>query len=308
MTGATPEITIALSTWNGAAFIRDQLQSFMGQTHAAWHVIWRDDDSRDATPVILRDFAALSGQGRFEEITDLAGHAGISASFMRLLRAAPRDNIVAFADQDDVWMPEKLTRGLAAFARIDPAMPALYCARQILVDRDLHEMRASARLAEPPGFPQSLAQNIATGCTVMLNQAAASLIANSKAPPATMHDWWSYIVVTAAGGRVLVDEIPVVLYRQHGGNAVGVPSSTLWRAFGAITRGPGAFMSIFRAHALALAQQPELLTAENRAQLELIMRGLEGGFAARAKALWHTKLRRQDVSETILFWIWLLLG
>jgi len=233
---ASPHIAILLSTWNGATFLPDQLASFLRLSGPEWRLYWRDDGSDDRSADIVRAFAAGPGSGLVVERNDNRGRVGITASFLTLLRLAPKGVVVAFADQDDVWLPEKLTRGLAALARVSEGTPALYCARQSLVNATLRPIKLSATITEPPGFPQALTQNIATGCTVMLNPDAVRLIAASREPPLTLHDWWAYLVVTAAGGRVLIDDEPTVLYRQHGGNAVGVPLSPWKRATAAVRR------------------------------------------------------------------------
>jgi len=196
---AEKSVTIVLSTFNGEAYLPEQLESFVQQTHEKWRLYWRDDGSRDTTVAILHDFAARQPAGRVRDFCDDQGQLGISASFLKLLQAVPAEDFVAFADQDDVWMPQKLERGLRALSRDDADLPALYCARQILADEGLAPLRESQIFPEPPGFPQALTQNIATGCTVMLNPAAARLVACSLPPKSTLHDWWSYIVVTASG-------------------------------------------------------------------------------------------------------------
>jgi hypothetical protein len=303
-----PRVAILLSTWNGAAFLSEQLASFLRLTGPSWRLYWRDDGSHDRSADIVRTFAAEAGAGRVVECPDNRGRIGITASFLTLLRRAPPDCLVAFADQDDVWLPEKLSRGVAALAQVGEKVPALYCARQSLVNAALRPIRDSAHLAEPPGFPQALTQNIATGCTVMLNPAAVRLIAAARAPEATLHDWWAYLVVTAAGGRVLIDDEPTVLYRQHGGNAVGVPLSPWRRAVAAVRRGPGVFMRTFRQHVDALRSQPELLSPAARDALDRIAAGLNDGPAPRLRALRHPGLRRQSFAETQLFRLWFLLG
>ncbi len=303
-----PHIAILLSTWNGATYLPDQLASFLRLTGPAWRLYWRDDGSQDRSADIMRHFAAGPGKDLVVECPDNRGRIGITASFLSLLRRAPDGCLVAFADQDDVWLPEKLSRGAAALGQVAERVPALYCARQSLVNAALHPIRVSARLPEPPGFPQSLTQNIATGCTVMLNPAAVRLIAASREPEATLHDWWAYLVVTAAGGRVLIDDEPTVLYRQHGGNAVGVPLSPLKRAVDAVRRGPGVFMRTFRQHTEALRAQPELLSPVARDALEMISAGLCDGVPPRLRALQHPGLRRQNFAETLLFRLWFLLG
>jgi glycosyltransferase involved in cell wall biosynthesis len=301
-------VAILLSTWNGAAFLSDQLASFLRLTGPDWRLYWRDDGSDDRSVDIVRAFAAADGAGRLMDRNDNRGRIGITASFLSLLRRAPTDCVVAFADQDDVWLPEKLARGVAALGGVAPGTPALYCARQSLVNATLVPIKLSAKVTDPPGFPQALTQNIATGCTVMLNADAVRLIAGTREPPDTLHDWWAYLVVTAAGGRVLIDDEPTVLYRQHANNAVGVPLSPWRRAVAAIRRGPGVFMRTFRQHADALRNQEDLLTPAAREALEMISEGLCDGWTPRVKALRHPGLRRQSFAETQLFRLWFLLG
>jgi len=301
-------VAILLSTRNGAAFLDEQLDSLLAQSHTEWQIFWRDDGSADETPSLMRAFANGDGAGKIVDMNDNHGHVGITASFLGLLRRAPRDRVVAFADQDDVWLPEKLARGLAALKNIPPQTPALYCARQHLVAEDLTHVKDSPAQRGKLGFPQSMTQNVATGCTVMLNQEAAALIAEASEPPETLHDWWSYLLVSAAGGHVVMDDTPTVKYRQHAHNAVGVPLSPGRRAWAALRRGPNAFMRTFRAHMEALEAQQEYLSPASREALGLISAGLHDGFSRRLRALAQPALRRQSFLETQLFRLWFLLG
>ncbi len=302
------DVAILLSTRNGAAFLDAQLDSLLAQSHAAWQIFWRDDGSSDGTPDLMRRFAAGAGAGRVVDLNDNAGRLGITSSFLALLRRAPRGRVVAFADQDDVWLPEKLARGVAALGRVAAGQAALYCARQMLVAADLSPIRESPRLRGEVGFPGAMTQNIATGCTVMLNAGAAGLVAEACAPTDTLHDWWAYVLVSACGGEVLADQVPTVLYRQHEHNAVGVPLSPVRRSWAALRRGPHVFMRTFRAHMRALETQAHLLSPGAREALGLITAGLHDGWRPRLRALRHPGLRRQNWAETQLFRLWFLLG
>jgi glycosyltransferase involved in cell wall biosynthesis len=306
--GRETNVAILLSTRNGAEFLNEQLESLLGQSHTQWQIFWRDDGSSDETPELMREFAMGSGVGRVMDLNDNLGHVGITASFMGLLRKAPRGRIVAFADQDDVWLPEKLARGIAALEDMPAELPGLYCARQHLVAADLQHVKESPRIRGSLGFPQSMTQNVATGCTVMLNGQAARLLADAENPVGTLHDWWAYLLVSAAGGKVVLDDTPTVLYRQHAHNAVGVPLSRGRRAWAALQRGPSVFMTAFRAHMEMLEAQPGLLTPDARETLGLISAGLHDGFGLRIKALRHPGLKRQSWAETQLFRLWFLLG
>ncbi len=165
----------------------------------------------------------------------------------------------------------------------------------------------SAMVRHPPAFPAALTQNVATGCTVMVNRAAADLIAASRAPGATLHDWWSYLMVSAAGGRVLFDATPVVLYRQHEANALGAPATFPQRALAALRRGPASFMNVFAQNIAALEDQSELIAGTASAQVAAIARAMDGSAMQRCAVLRMRGLRRQTWPETMLFRVWFML-
>ena len=307
---AGPRVVILLATYNGAAFLPAQLQSFLDQAHTDWVLFWRDDGSTDDTVAILEAFGGRDR--RCVRVREPTGRLGATASFLSLLRAVHpvlgAGDIVAFADQDDVWLPCKLTRGIAALAAGGGDVPLVYCARQILVDAALRRIGSSPRPRRAPVFPASLAQNIATGCTMMMNRRAVALVVASAPPPGTFHDWWCYLLVTAAGGTCLCDDAEVILYRQHGGNAVGAPASALRRGHAALRRGSAVFMDLLRAHLAALAARPELLSERARRDVARLQDALRGRLARRWAVLRSLDLRRQTWAETALLYLWVLMG
>jgi len=307
-TPAAPRVAILLSVFNGERYLPAQLASLLAQTHRFWHLYWRDDGSADRSAALMRAFAAGPAAGRVIEVPGLASRQGAARSFLSLLAAAPPSDPVAYADQDDVWLPDKLARALAALAAVPAEAPAIYCARQTLVDANLARLGLSSPFSRPPGFPAALTQNVVTGCTAMLNPTAAALVANSHPPASTLHDWWSYLVVAAAGGRVIADPEPAVLYRQHGGNMIGAPDHWLQRAIGALSRGPRPFMAKLREHVAALNAEPDLLSPEAARALAIIAAALAAPPWRRLPALAVPGLLRQTPLETALFRLWFLLG
>lgn len=308
-TCGAPPVAVLLSTYDGVRFLPQQLESILQQHYARWIMLWRDDGSADATRSVMQAFGERMGPDRCRAVAEDLGHLGIAGSFLTLLQGVPPHTIAAFADQDDVWMPDKLQRGVAALAEVPPGQPALYCARQQLVDEDLVPLGLSPYRGHPSAFPAALTQNVATGCTVMLNPAAVTLVAASMPPGGTLHDWWSYLVVSAAGGRLITDSVPVVLYRQHRRNAVGAPHSTLRRGVMAVRRGPDGFMQQFRRHVVALAAYRHALSPSAVRDLAILERALDGGLLSRLRTLRRVDcLVRQTSLETALFRLWFLIG
>lgn len=299
-----------MSTFNGALYLHDQLESLLHQTHADWVLYWRDDGSSDATLNIMTEFAAGAGQGRCVQVPGPPRNLGPAASFHLLLRFVATNlepnTVVAFADQDDVWLPNKLRRGWAALSKTKYDLPLIYCARQILVGPGLNRIGESTLDLRHSGFPSSLIQNVATGCTVMLNGPAVRLVAASEPPAVTMHDWWCYLIVTAGGGRLLHDQEPVILYRQHAGNLMGAPVSLLNRGAAALWRGPRPFMSTLRQNVAALLAQPQLLTDQACGLVVRLDETLRSGVLCRLRAIWTPAFVRQTWIETVVFRYWFI--
>ena len=143
---------------------------------------------------------------------------------------------------------------------------------------------------------------------MVMNRAATRLVAQIPGPPGTIHDWWSYIVVTACGGEVVVDPEPVVLYRQHGQNLIGARPSAIARALAAIRRGPSAFMGMMRRHVRQLARHRDKLSEAARRDVVRIDEGLAGGVGRRVATMRCPGFARQSSLENALFRLWLLIG
>lgn len=307
-------VSILLSLYNGANYLVEQLASLEAQTHTNWVLYWRDDGSSDASLSLMKAFSQKVGENRCVLVdTQKNGqHMGVTASYATLLASAPSGTAVAFCDQDDVWFPDKLERGLNALSPF-AAQPSLYCARQILTDQSLSPLGLSPSLPDQTSFLAALTQNIATGCTLILSPAGADLLKKAlPAPQHILHDWWAYLMVTGAGGVIHVDNEPCLFYRQHGQNAVGARVQFAKRAFAALKRGPRLFMSIFRANTMYLMQRKQMLTPDNQKNLIFIANGLRrgvGGVQARFSILRQLQqLRRHEKLEQLVFQVWFLFG
>jgi hypothetical protein len=145
------------------------------------------------------------------------------------VRTRPDAQWFAYCDQDDVWLPGKLAAGVAILSpHADGPRPALYGGRSLTVDAEDRERGLSPLFVRPPSFRNALVQSIMGGNTMVMNRAAAELVAASAHSGVRWHDWFTYQLVSAVDGYIYYDPNPFLRYRQHGENEMG--SNLRWRA------------------------------------------------------------------------------
>lgn len=226
----TPLIEVLMSTYDGATYVEEQVRSILAQEHRQLRLRVRDDGSRDGTVDALRELVDQDSR----MVLEAGPNLGLPAAFFRLLDSSSDDaDLFALADQDDVWLPDKLSRAATALADVDG--PALYCARVDVVDAGLRLLYPHELPLRGPSFANALVQNIALGCTVVVNRSARDLVRGNWPRDCVMHDAWLYLVL-AGMGAVIYDPRSVVLYRQHGNNTVGMGSGPLTRLAGRARR------------------------------------------------------------------------
>jgi len=219
---------ILMATYNGAAYIEEQLNSLAGQTHNDWVLLVRDDGSTDGTPDLLRRHAADDARIRLLPSAANTSATGPAQNFGRLIAEGlqTRHNLFFLCDQDDIWEENKL----AVLARHFPELGEE--ATPILAHSDLSIVDAGSRVTHSsvkqhtscnplPADPliYLLTRNLATGCTVACNRRLLEL-ASPIPQQAMMHDWW-LALVAAAAGQIKYTPEALVRYRQHGGNTIG---------------------------------------------------------------------------------------
>lgn len=301
-----PKVTVLMALYQGERHLRAQLDSLAAQT-SDWRLVVGDDGSSDAGPQILRDFAR-DRPGRVE--LRPGPRRGAAANFMALLAGLPEaPGHVALADQDDVWQADKLSRALAA---LEPCghHPALYCSRVEICDEALRPLGLSRLPVRPPSFRHALVQNLVQGNTAVLNPAAAALAraAAQGAGEVVMHDWWLYQVVSGAGGRVIHDPEPSLLYRQHGANVVGANDGAGARLASLKRMLQGRHRDWSRANLREMQRLRDRLTPENRRLLDDFAALTGPGAPARLRALRRGAFYRQGHLSQAALWLAAALG
>lgn len=329
------KIQILMSTYNGEKFLREQLDSILGQDCekkgiAEFSLLVRDDGSVDSTQKILQEY-----QGKYpDRLQWVQGeNCGVIGSFFELLRNADiHADFYALSDQDDFWMPDKLSSGILSLEKADAnnsrqlsehylekEVPRLYCCRPRLVDVNLSEL--PSEIKRPPvraGFGNALIENIVTGCTAVMNKALRDLVVRQLPEFTVMHDRWLYLVASCFG-EVIYDETPHICYRQHGGNVVGTNSSRMaeWkerlsgfrRKRHDISRQAAEFVRVY--DLMVTESDYESIgreSAEANLHLARDLAAAKHSFFQRIRLVRENKLYRQRRNDNKIFKILILLG
>jgi glycosyltransferase involved in cell wall biosynthesis len=202
-----PLVSIALCTFNGALYLREQLQSLIVQQDVSIEIVIVDDASRDGTAAIAREYAAADGRIRF---VANESNLGPTASFERAMSMC-EGCFIAPCDQDDIWASDKLSRLLEVIGTCDAA----YCDSDY-VDAEGHATGqrisdATSMLSgrNPIAF---LFANSVSGHALLLRR---ELFERARPFPSDCyHDWWLALCATGRNGIHYLDE-PLVRFRRH---------------------------------------------------------------------------------------------
>lgn len=294
-------IVILLALYNGAGTLGEQLDSISRQTHKNWSLIISDDGSNDAWRPIFERFAA-----QHDTRCVKGPQKGSTQNFLNLISSAgPLVPYAALSDQDDVWLPPKLSRAMFVLKDVSPQTPALFVSPTVICDRQLKPLRRSKRFRQPPGFANALVQSIGGGNTMVLNRAALDLVQETAryTDGLQAHDWWIYQIVSGAGGVIKYDQMPLVLYRQHDTNQIGANDTLLGSAFRVKQLMQGRFQVWIADNLNALEKANHWLTPQSRQLLSDFKRMRSGALSTRVAVMRKIGLYRQTLRGQVALWI-----
>ena len=189
----TPIVEVLLSTFNAGEYLRPLLESVLSQMDVDVRLHVRDDGSTDGTREAV---AELVGQGQVA--VDLGSHIGPWRSYFELLTMAGLEgSFVAFCDQDDLWLPGKLSRAVR-FLEGSARRPSMYCGRLTVTDVKLNAVGLSPLPRRPLSISNALVENVALGPTIVINARGRDLITKELPSYAVMHDAWVILGILCA--------------------------------------------------------------------------------------------------------------
>lgn len=290
---AAGRIAILLCTFNGARFLPQQLASYEAQGFADWRLFASDDGSQDETLSLLDAFQKRHG---VEKVYIRRGpRRGFVANFLSLIcDPQVQGAYYAFSDQDDIWNSDKLSRARRFLSEVPVDEPVVYCSRTRLIDEEGDEIGLSTFYRRAPHFRNALAQSLASGNTMVLNEKVRQLL--MQAGPdvkVASHDWWAYLATTAVGGKVLYDSVATISYRIHSRNVIGSNDTAGARMVRVRLLWQGVFKGWTDMNLEALERIEKLMTDDNRRTFDLFRRSRKGGMVPRVCGLVRSGIYRQ---------------
>ncbi len=223
-------IDILLSTYNGEKYLTQLLDSILNQDYKEWRLIIRDDASCDSTKKIIDIYQRQHPNNIIIIPNNTNTNIGVIKSF-ELLLSQSSSKYIMFCDQDDIWLPNKISESIKTIKYIEQKQtqqtPILVHSDLTIIDNNNNIINNS--FWKYAGIkPEILNNNIkflafcnsVTGCTMLMND-----LCKNKILPfpngIVMHDAWIAIKICKHGKLIHINK-PLTLYRLHDNNTLGI--------------------------------------------------------------------------------------
>jgi rhamnosyltransferase len=217
-----PLVTVLMATYNGEEYVAEQIESILAQTYPNIQIMIADDQSGDQTVSIVRKY-----EKEYENLILRVNESrlGYVRNFEQLLRNAS-GLYFAFSDQDDVWVPEKISVMMHAMLQQEADEPG----KAVMVHSDSTMINAHGKelfdsyaryrnyfFSEEKDIPTMISKCGVMGNTMLINEPLRNMVLPFD-PDVIHHDYWIAVINELFGSRVSLDE-PLVRYRIHERNA-----------------------------------------------------------------------------------------
>lgn len=217
---ANPLVSVALATYNGEAFLVEQLESILNQDYQPIEILVSDDCSTDNTSIILQRYAKAGKIKYFQNDQNL----GYVKNFEKVISYCS-GKYIALADQDDIWNQKKISRLVQSIGD-----NLLIHSDAVLIDQNGLQMansfsEASKKMTLPQSLTEVLLNGSVTGCTSLFKRELADH-ALPFPDRLYVHDKWIGVIAFLKNGLTYLHE-PLTSYRQHLNNSIGVAQTSI---------------------------------------------------------------------------------
>lgn len=229
----SPSIAVCLAAFNGVRYLQQQIDSVFAQLDVDVTLFVSVDSSSDGTEDWFVQLQTMHAQVVLLPFGEEFG--GAARNFFRLLREVDFSNFdyVAFADQDDIWLPGKLKRATSRLMEegadgYSSDIVAFWESGRSSYIKKSHPQRRWDYLFESagPGCTFVLSRKLALDLQVFLRQN------QTRTADVGLHDWFAYAYARSNGYIWVIDAYASLMYRQHEQNQIGVNDGVaafVWR-------------------------------------------------------------------------------
>lgn len=292
------KVAIILCIKDNFEYLEEQLDSIFAQDYKNFDVFLSDDSLTNKVNHILKKY----------RVTYLEGpNKGFAVNFISTLINIPDDySFYAFADQDDIWLENKLSYGIDILLKQNVNNPNLFCGRTVLVNHYGKKIGMSPLFKRSPSFRNALVQSIAGGNTMIFNSKTKDLLKQvDLSKTVVSHDWITYLFVSAVGGKVIYEQEPLVKYRIHDKNLVGsnIGFKAFFKRFNILYN--GNWMKWINAN---IEQLKNIVLTDNKYHLEIFIKMRESkNLLKRLNYLFRHKFYRQTLMGEIALFMMVLM-
>lgn len=202
-------ISVAIPTYNGEKYLREQLDSLYNQTLIPDEIVVVDDCSKDGTVSILEEYRNRYGLKYVINETNL----GYNKNFEKAISLCTGDYI-ALCDQDDIWLPEKIQKSFDIISKFPENEPSLVSSFSCTDKRILESPIPCDR--KDGDWRMNFVEYESQGCTLMFNRKLRDYIL--PIPEGIMYDGFIGFVASLIGNREYIGEY-LMYYRIHQSNS-----------------------------------------------------------------------------------------
>ena len=211
-----PIVQVALATHNGERYLAQQLHSLRNQRDVTIELIVFDDASKDDTLLILDSY-----KEKFRKVTliESAFNLGSTTAYMVLASIASPKHFLAFCDQDDIWEENKLIEQIKLIT--ENGLPTAVGCQRLFINEIGEEIGHISKAPTMPLWQNAIVENSLFGNTILLNPCGVSHLQKHLSFKILNYDHWIYLLFSLSG-EVLISNNPLVRYRLHGSNQIGL--------------------------------------------------------------------------------------